>query len=51
MGIWFKGIKDTIKGAGSFTLNWIMSGIVLALILLLIWAIVEIYNSIFGVRH
>jgi len=49
MGIWFNGIKETVKDAVSFTVGWIKSAIVLVIILLLIWAIVEIYNSIFGV--
>ena len=49
MGIWLDGIRDTLKGASSFTLGWIKSGIVLSLILLLIWAIVAIYNFIFSV--
>lgn len=49
MGIWLDGIRDTLKGASSATLGWVKSGIVLSLILLLIWAIVAIYNFIFGV--
>jgi len=49
MGIWLDGVKDTVNGASSITLGWLKSGIVLGIILLLIWAIVGIYNSIFGV--
>ena len=49
MGIWSDGVKDTVKGASSFTSDWLKSALVLAIILLFIWAIVSIYNSIFGV--
>ena len=48
MGIWLKGIKDTVKGAGEITYGWLLSAIVLGIILLIIWVIVSIYNSIWG---
>lgn len=48
MGIWSDGLKDTIKGASSFTYGWFSSAFVLGIIIFLIWVIVEIYHYIFG---
>jgi hypothetical protein len=48
MGIWSDGAKDTVSGASSVTLGWFKSALVLGIILLLVWAISGIYNSIFG---